>query len=123
MLWDRFSGVVRIDGETLPLLNAALWPWLLALIGLHAVFAVVLQRRGKWDARLAVANTVLAVVFVSLILNLLVRGALVSQEFLDSGVFDPETLRVLGILLGFGVVALWGWSILDGWRKRRRDAG
>ncbi|MCH8559577.1 hypothetical protein [Nesterenkonia sp. DZ6] len=59
---------------------------------------------------------------MSLILNLLVRGALVSPEFLDSGVFEAETLRILGILLGFGVVALWGWSILDGWLKRRRDA-
>ncbi|MCH8564718.1 hypothetical protein LTH96_03030 [Nesterenkonia sp. LB17] len=122
VLWDRFGGSMRVDGETMPILNTTLWPWLLVLIGLHAVFAVVLQRRGRWDAGLAVANTVLAVVFVSLILNLLVRGALVSPEFLDSGVFEAETLRILGILLGFGVVALWGWSILDGWLKRRRDA-
>lgn len=122
VLWDRFRGLALIDDEALPILNTALWPWLLGLIALHAVFAVVLQRRGRWDARLAVANTVLALVVVSLILNLLVRGTLVSPQFLESGVFEAETLRTLGILLGFGVAGLWGWSILDGWLKRRRDA-
>ncbi|EXF25230.1 hypothetical protein BG28_14370 [Nesterenkonia sp. AN1] len=123
VLWDRLRGFAQVDGEPVPILNTGLWPWLLALLGLHAVFSLALYRRGRWDTRLAVINTVLALVFVSLILTLLARDALVSAEFLESGVLEAETLRILGILLGFAVVGLWGWSILEGWLKSRRDPG
>ncbi|MGJ9405574.1 hypothetical protein ACHABQ_04505 [Nesterenkonia aurantiaca] len=123
VLWDRLRGFAQVDGEAVPILNTGLWPWLLALLGLLAIFSLALHRRGRWDTRLAVINTVLALVFVSLILTLLARDALVSAEFLESEVLEAETLRILGILLGFAVVGLWGWSILEGWLKSRRDAG
>jgi hypothetical protein len=130
ILWDALRGFVRADGEALPILDPTLWPVLItvlfAVIALEAVQAVLLYRRRRWDTQLAVTNTVIAVVFVSWALTLLVGGGLVNPAFVqgvfvDNGV-DAETLRVLGLVLGFGIVGVSIWDVIDGWVKTHRDA-
>ncbi|HIT77061.1 MAG TPA: hypothetical protein IAA98_15895 [Candidatus Avipropionibacterium avicola] len=130
VLWDQFRGFVRVGGEPLPILAPDLWPgWLLALlglIGLEIVFAVVLHRRGRWDTVLAVVNTGLALLATSWGMTLLVRGDLINPEFVTlaftaNGV-GVDVLRILVILLGFGIVGIGAWDVVDGWQKRRRDA-
>ena len=130
ILWDQFRGFVRSDGEALPILNPDLWPWaiagLLALIGLEVVFAIVLYLRERWSTALAVANTALAVLFASWALTLLGRGELVNQAFLDAAFLrqgvEQDVLRILAVLLVFGLVGISVWDIVDGWLKKRRDA-
>ena len=125
ILWDQFRGFVRTGGEALPLLSPELWPYLIALVGLEAAFAIVLYVRGRWSTTLAVINTALAVLFASLVLTLLVRGQLFNPEFVAvfravSGV-EQDTLRTLTILLGFSVAGISVWDIIDGWLKKHRD--
>lgn len=130
LLWDYFRGFVRPDGEALPILNPALWPLgitaLFVLIGLEAVLAIAIHKRGRWNTALAVVNTAIAVLFVSWALTLLVRGDLFNPELLDfilrvSGI-EQDVLRILAILTGFGIVGFSAWDIVDGWLKRYRDA-
>lgn len=128
VLWDQFRGFVYLPDRTLPILAPGLWPWaiaaLLALIGLEAALAVVVYVRGRWTTALAVVNTVLAVLFVSWAMALLGRGLLVNPALVDvllQNDVGPEVVRILGVLLGFGIVGVAVWDIVDGWLKRRRD--
>ena len=129
ILWDQFRGFVRADGEAVPFLNPDLWPWtaagLLALVGLEALFAVVLYMRGRWTTTLAVVNTVLAVLFAIWAMTLLVQERLVNPDFLQAVFLDhdvqQDTLRTLAVLLGFGMVGSTAWDIIDGWLKKHRD--
>lgn len=71
-------------------------------------------------------NTALAVLFASWALSLLGLGQLVNPKFLhvamlESGV-EQDVLRILVILLVFGVDGISVWDIIDGWLKKRRDA-
>jgi hypothetical protein len=50
-----------------------------------------------------------------------VNPAFVQGVFVDNGV-DAETLRVLGLVLGFGIVGVSIWDVIDGWVKTHRDA-
>lgn len=129
LLWDQFLGFVRLDAEALPVLNPALWPWSIAgflvLLAAEAAFAVTLFLRGRWDATLAVVNTVIAVLFASLALTLLGRGLLINPEFV--GVLlertgQPDLPRILGVLVAFGVAGTGVWDVVDGWLKARRGA-
>lgn len=128
ILWDRLRGFAFLDGETLPVLDPGLWPgWIAALFALlaaEALLVVVVAVRGRWSVALAIANTALAVLFLSWALTLLGRGQLVNPEFLQAvflanGV-DQDTLHILAVLLGFGIVAVSAWDAADGWLKARR---
>ncbi|WP_193106004.1 permease prefix domain 1-containing protein [Brachybacterium sp. FME24] len=132
MLWDRFRGFVRIDGHDVDvqILHPQLWPWaILGLVGLLLVevgLAAVAHARRGWTVGLAVANTALALVWVSAILTLLGNGLLVNPELM-SLVFSgeggaPETTRVVGILFVLSVIGASAWDIIDGWLKARRGA-
>lgn len=139
LLWDRLRGFVRTDGDGLPILDPQLWPWwigaLFALIALEAVFAVMIFVRRHWSIGAAVVNTVLALAFLAWVVVLLLRGELVNPDFLahvaaaggdgfaagDAGASDEGgILRILAVLLGFGVAAGVAWDIIDGWRKAAR---
>ena len=130
VLWDQLRGLIRIDGERLPLLNPELWPaWIIALLGLlllEAVLAVVVVLRRRWSPALATVNTALAVLFMSWALTLLGRSALVNEEFVDlalrSNGVDGETLRTLHVIVVITIIGVSVWDIIDGWRKARLDA-
>lgn len=130
LLWDRFRGFVVVDGDVMPFLHPDLWPWallgLFALIGLEAGLAILIYARGRWTIPLAVTNTALAVLFLSWALTLLGNGLLLNPEFVDTVFRDngvqADSLRILGVLLVFGIVGVSVWDIIDGWLKTRRDA-
>lgn len=129
VLWDQLRGAVRIDGETLSLLNPELWPgWILALLLLlllEAVLALVVVARRRWTTALAAVNTALAVLFMSWALTLIGRQELVSPEFVDivlrSNGVDENTLRVIAVILAASIIGGSVWDIIDGWLKARRD--
>ena len=126
ILWDQFRGFARLEGQSLPILHAGIWPWIMVLIALQALFTVMLYVRGRWSPAFAVGNTVLALLFMSLVLTALGRALLFNPEFLHtlqavSGM-SGETLRILAVLLVFGVIGVSLWSIIDGWIKQRRSA-
>lgn len=130
LLWDSFIGFIRVDGEALSLMNPDLWPAWMALLfvifAIDVVLAIAIFVKGRWTTAFAVVNTALAVSFASWGLTLLGRGQLVNSEWLDfvflqNGV-GHDVLRILAVLLGFGIAGFSLWSIIDGWLKRRRDA-
>lgn len=130
LLWDRFRGFVHVDGDALPFLNPDLWPWallgLLALITLEVGLALLIYARGRWSISLAVANTAPALLFIGWALTLLGNDLLLNPDFVDIALRDngvqPDSLRVLWILLVFGIVGGSIWDITDGWLKTARDA-
>lgn len=132
MLWDRFRGFVKIDGHDggVQILHPQLWPWVVlgvvALLMLEVGLAVLVQLRRGWSTGLAVANTVLAVVWVSTVLTLLGNGLLVNPEFMNLVLVEdgggPETTRVVTVLFVLSVVGASAWDIFDGWRKADREA-
>lgn len=128
VFWDAFIGFFPTEGEPIAILDPGLWPWgiafVLALIAAEALLAVVVYARRGWTVGAAVVNTVLAVVFAAWSLTLLVQGELLNPEFLryvftENGVTD-ETMRILAMITGFGLVAFPIWDIIDGWIKTAR---
>jgi hypothetical protein len=136
IIWDRFRGFVRPDGEALPILDPQLWPWaataLFLLMGAEGALAIMVYARRRWTTTFAVVNTVLAVVFVSGALTLLVRGELINPELLAHiaelggdgwargdarSAEQGGTFRILAVLLGFAIVGVSTWDAVDGWRK------
>ncbi|SEC12394.1 permease prefix domain 1-containing protein [Microbacterium hydrocarbonoxydans] len=128
VLWDAFIGFFPTGGEPISILDPALWPWgitfFFALFAAEALLAVVVYAQRRWTVGAAVVNTLLAVVFAAWSLTLLVRGELLNPEFLsyvftDNGVTE-ETMRILTVITGFGLVAFPLWDIVDGWIKTVR---
>lgn len=131
VLWDGARGVVHVRGETLSFLHPQLWPWWMAalfvLFALEALIAVAVWIRRGWTVPLAAVNTLAALLVVSWTLTLLGRGLLVNPAFteavlLDNGV-GADVVRILGVLLGVGVMAIAGWDAASGWVKARRSTG
>ena len=130
LAWDRLIGLVRLEGEWMPVLHPDLWPlWgsvLVVIVLAEAVQAVVLHARGRWSTGLAVVSTVLAVAFVSWALTLFGNGRLLNPELLEMartvGGIDAEAMHTLGVILVVSIVAISGWDVIDGWVKTRRDA-
>ena len=128
VFWDAFIGFFPTEGAPIAILDPGLWPWgiafLLALIAAEALLAVVVYARRGWTIGAALINTALAVAFSVWSLILLAQGELLNPEFLshvftDNGVTD-ETMRILAVITGFGLVAFPVWDIVDGWIKTAR---
>lgn len=123
LLWDRFVGIVRINGEPLPVLDPGMWPWtatlLLVLIAAEAVLAILVYRARRWTTAFAVANTALAVLFFSVGITLLVRGDLFNPDFIayafTNNDVNADSVRTLGIITGFMFAGVAAWDIADGW--------
>ncbi len=130
LAWDRLIGLVRIEGDWVPVLHPGLWSlWTAVLVAIvlgEAVHAVVLHARGRWSTGLAVMNTVLAVAFVSWALTLFGNGRLLNSELLELartvGGIDAEAMHTLGVILVLSILVIAVWDVIDGWVKTRRDA-
>src|SRR5699024_1490187 len=108
LAWDQIPGFIRIDGQSIAILNPELWPWgmfgLLALVVLEIGFAIVLYVSRRWSVTLAVVNTVLAAAFFTWVITLLVDGTLFSAEFVELWVANNVTgdiLYTLAVIFGF----------------------
>lgn len=129
LMWDQLRGFAPVGGQMLPILNPGLWPWwtaaLIGIVVLEVVLAFAVYRRGRWTPALAIANTALAVLFVSWAMTLLGRGQLINPALVDAilltEITTPDTLRTLGVILGFSIVGVSIWDVIDGWLKSRRD--
>ena len=127
IIWDQLPGFIRINGESIAVLNPQLWPWtmgvFLLLVALEIIFAIALYRRGGWSVTMGVLNTLLNVAFFSWFITLLARGELFSAEFLnlavENGVGDAS-FYTLAVMFGFGVGVVALWDIIDGWIKTYR---
>jgi hypothetical protein len=130
LAWDQVIGLVRLEGEWIPVLHPGLWPvWTLALVAIvlaEAVQAIVLYARSRWSTGLAVTNTLLAVAFVLWALLLLASDRLLNPELLDLlrsvGEIDAQTMHLLGVILVVSILVIAVWDVVDGWLKTRRDA-
>lgn len=130
LAWDRLIGLVRVEGDWVPVLHPGLWPlWTLLLVLIvlaEIVQAIVLHARGRWSTGLAVANTALAVLFVSWALTLFGNDLLLNPEMLDLartvGDIDSQNMHALGVILVVSIVGIGVWDVIDGWLKTRRDA-
>lgn len=128
VLWDATRGFFPTGGDPVPVLNPGLWPWgmvmLFGILVADALLAVAVYVRRRWTAGLAAVNTALSIAFAIWAVVLLVRGELVNPEFVqlvfaENGV-EADTLRVLTVLTGVGIVAVQVWTIIDGWMKAWR---
>lgn len=130
LLWDRFVGFAVVEGQTLTIVNADLWPWgvgvMFVLLAAEAALAIAVYARGRWSTLLAVINTALAVVVMSLVLTALGRGMLFDPTFVDAlfqrGGVDDSAVTVLAVLTGLMVAGIAIWDAIDGWLKTRRHA-
>lgn len=127
--WDRLIGLVRIEDDWLPVLHPGLWPlWTLLLVAIvlaEMVHAIVLHARGRWSTGLAVANTVLALLFAGWALALFANDLLLSPELLQLartvGDIDAQSMHTLGVILVVSILAVAAWDVADGWLKTLRD--
>ncbi|UWF77842.1 permease prefix domain 1-containing protein [Microbacterium neungamense] len=130
VLWDAVRGFVRVDGEAMPILDPALWPWgvtaLLVLLVAEAALAVRVYLAGRWTVPLAVVNTVLAVAFAVPVMVLLLQGRIVNPEFVrylvesgaeDAGASAGGIVATVAVIVGVVIVGGALWDIVDGWRK------
>jgi len=127
VLWDQIPGFIRTGDQSIPILSPALWPWamlgLFGIIGLEIAFAILLYAKRQWNATLAIINTVLAVLFFSWVISLLVRGELFSEVFLELAVDNAVSggsLYTIAVIFGFSVGIICVWDIIDGWVKTYR---
>lgn len=128
VLWDATRGFFPTGGDPIPILNPDLWPWgmavLLGVMVADALLSVAVYARKRWTVGLAAVNTVLSIAFAVWAVTLLVQGELLNPEFVqfvfvDNGV-EADTLRVLAVITGVGIVAVQVWTIIDGWMKTAR---
>lgn len=130
IVWDLTIGLVYLRGQWLSFLNPQAWPVvicaILAVIVLEAILAVVVYRTGRWTVPLATANTVLATVSAGILLMALWQGMLVNPAVveiaIDSGA-SADLGQIVGVVVGFAIVGVAGWDIIDGFLKARRSMG
>ena len=128
LVWQQTSSPVTSDGESVPVLDPALWsgwiPWLLLVLAAQAVVAVLVYRRGRWSRGLALANIALDLAFAVPLLLLLRAGSLFNPAFVDvlveGGWADAE--RDLNLSTAIGVVVVLVWSVVETLRNLRAAA-
>ena len=126
IVWQQTSSPVTSDGESVPVLDPALWsgalPWLLLVLAAQAVVVVLVHRHATWSRGLAVANIVLDLAFAVPLLLLLRSGSLFNPAFVDvlveGGWADAERDLNLSTAIGVGVVLVW--SIVETLRNLGR---
>jgi hypothetical protein len=125
IVWQQTSSPVTSGGESVPVLDPALWsgplPWLLLVLAGQAVVVVLVHRRGSWTRGLAVANLALDLAFAVPLLLLLRGGSLFNPEFVDllveGGWADAE--RDLNLSTAIGVLVVLVWEGVEASRRVR----
>lgn len=126
ILWDRFVGVVHVDGEWMSFLAPGLWPWwiiaLFVLMALEALLAISVYAKGRWDLGSATVNLFLNLTIAGGALLLLTQQQLVNPEFLAAlATQTGETVAtVTATILGFVIVAVAVWDTIDAYLKAAR---
>lgn len=126
VLWDRFVGVVYLDGEWMSFLAPDLWPWwivsLFVLMALEALLAISVYRKGRWDVGTATINLFLNLTIAGGALLLLTQQQLVNPEFSSAlAAQTGETVgTVVSTILGFVIVAVAVWDTTDAYLKASR---
>ncbi|TFD91371.1 permease prefix domain 1-containing protein [Cryobacterium serini] len=123
MFRDGFAGPALLDAEPVAILNPDLWPWaisgLFTLIAARAALSVRILIVGRWTTSMAILNTTLAILFMSLITTLLGWGELINPEVI-LGVIDAgasmDIVRVIALLAGLATVGFASWSTGIGWQ-------
>ncbi len=125
ILWQQTSSPVTQDGESVPVLDPALWsgvlPWLVVVLAGQAVVAVTAYRRGRWTTPLAAAQVGLDLAFAVPVLLLLRAGNLFNPAFVDvlveGGWVNAE--RDLTVTTTVGVAVVLVWSVVEAVRSSR----
>lgn len=126
ILWDRFVGFAYVDGEWMPFLSPALWPWwigaLFVLMALEALLAISVYAKGRWDAGSATVNLFLNLTIAGGALWLLTRQELVNPEFLAAVLPDADAsvTAIVSTVFGFAIVAVAVWDSVDAYLKASR---
>ena len=124
LLWDRLEGFVRLDAEPIAILNPDLWPWsisgLFVLIAARAALSIMIFIVGRWTTAMAIVNTTLAILFMSLMATLLGRGELINPEVISAATeygASTDMPRILALIAGLAIVGFASWGIAIGWRR------
>lgn len=128
VLWDRLVGLAWIDGDTVPVLDDALWPWWIAglfvLVAAEAILAVTVYRSGGYTVGLAVINAIISAAVAIPAITLLADGRLVSPDLVEGlfGLVGADVVRILTVIGCFGIGAVAVWDAIDGFLKVRRGS-
>ncbi|MFD4991223.1 permease prefix domain 1-containing protein [Cellulosimicrobium cellulans] len=110
------------DGTAVPVLQPDLWPvWtgvLVALVAAEIVLTILVYARGRWTVGLAVANTVVGVLFAGTVVWLASADRLVNPAFLEVTGGDSLTWLSNGIIAA--TVVITGWDVVSVWVKALR---
>ena len=127
IVWQQTSSPVVRSGDSVPVLDPALWsgvlPWLLLVLAAQVVVVVLAHRRGRWTTGLAAANIALDLAFAVPVLLLLRAGDLFNPAFVtvlvEGGWADAE--RDLTVGTAVGVVVVLVWSVVETLQSARRS--
>ena len=128
IFWQQmFSVFDDADGHPIPLLDAGLWPFwvavLIALALLTLLRAIVLFRIGRWTVPLMIGAILLNIVGVGILIWLQVTGQLLNPayfaEFEWEHIVAPDGIGTAGVVLGLSAMAIA--SIVDAVLKTRRS--
>jgi hypothetical protein len=125
MVWQQNIWVVEsAGGESIPLLDPALWslwlPWFIVLAVLEMVFALVLYAVGHWTWALAWVNLGLNLAFAVPAVMLVATDQVLSAEFRTVSVEFMPVLEMFLRVIPFVIVGVAVFDTIDGFRKARR---
>ncbi|MBW9205359.1 hypothetical protein KV097_05325 [Mumia sp. zg.B17] len=123
LIGQQTNSPIRLDGESIPALDPALWgswiPIVLGLIALEIVFTLWVHIKG-WTWTAAGINAAFGVAFAAVTVPVLKSGDFLNPELVDRLGWDTSTLDQVtqGILVG--VLVVTAWDVIDGVLKARR---
>ena len=115
LIWQQTNSPLEVDGESVPVLDPALWsgwiPFLLGVVVAQIVVALAVFRARRWTWGLAGIAAALDVAASAAVLWLLFTGRLLNPAFVDAMVANGWTSverdltlgLTLGIVLGVGI--------------------
>ncbi|MFD1827584.1 MULTISPECIES: hypothetical protein [Mumia] len=123
LIGQQTSSPVRIDGESIAVLDPMLWgswiPIVLGLIALEILFTLWVHVKG-WTWTAAGVNAALGVAFAAVTVPVLKSGDFLNPELVERLGWNASTLDQVtqGILVG--VLVVTAWDVIDGVLKARR---